>query len=121
MNTIIGWRLIEDENKMNYSERILEAFKKTQSIKATARQIGCSWNRVAKVLSTAGIIANENQAYILSLYEKGKTLEEIIKITGFSRKTIQAYIPRKRPVYNENLSENALRIKEYRAKKEKQL
>lgn len=53
--------------------------------------------------------------------KKGKTLEEIIKITGFSRKTIQAYIPRKRPVYNENLSENALRIKEYRAKKEKQL
>ena len=111
---------------MNYSDRIIEIFKKTQSIKATAKQIGCSWNRVAKALSTAGIIANENQAYILSLYEKGKTLEEIekgktleeiVKITGFSLKTVQSYSPRKRPVYNENLSENALRINEYRAKR----
>ena len=102
---------------MNYSDRIIEIFKKTQSIKATAKQIGCSWNRVAKALSTAGIIANENHAYILSLYEKGKTLEEILKITGFSLKTVQSYSPRKRPVYNENLSENALRIKEYRAKR----
>lgn len=106
---------------MNYSDRIIETFEKTQSIKATAKQIGCSWNRVAKVLSTAGIIANENQAYILSLYEKGKTLEEIVKVTGLSRKTVQSYSPRKRPVYNENLSENALRIKKCRAKKEGQL
>lgn len=106
---------------MNYSDRIIETFEKTQSIKATAKQIGCSWNRVAKVLSTEGIIANENQAYILNLYEKGKTLEEIVKVTGLSRKTVQSYSPRNRPVYNENLSENALRIKKCRAKKEGQL
>ncbi len=41
---------------MNSSNKIIEIFKKTQSIKAAAKQVGYSWNRIAKALSTRGFV-----------------------------------------------------------------
>lgn len=38
-------------------------------------------------------------------------------ITGHSTKTVSAYLPATRPYYNVNLSDNAKRIKNWRAKK----
>ncbi len=36
---------------------------------------------------------------------------------GLNEKTVQAHIPRIRPVYNEELSENAIRIRKCRINK----
>lgn len=97
---------------------ILKAFDKTQSVNATAKEIGCGWQRVLKILSSNGIIVNDIHAKILELHDKGKTAEDIAKQIGYSLKTVQAYIPAKRPYYNVNPSDNAKRIKLCREKKE---
>ena len=84
-------------------EKILESYKILQSVKGTAKDTGYSWNRVVKALSSNGYILSETHA-------------EIAKEMSLSPKTVQAYLPRQRPVYNENMSVNALRIKQSREK-----
>ena len=49
--------------------------------------------------------------------EFGKNAKEISEITGYAETTVHAYLPRVRPAYNENISENAKRIKKYRQNK----
>lgn len=101
---------------MTPTEEILQAYEQTNTIDGTQRATGYSWQKIAKTLASNGIIANETQALILGLYEDGKSMEEIRKCTGFSIATIRAYLPRVRPAYGENLSENAKKIKAWREK-----
>lgn len=102
---------------MTHTERILEAYKECQTITGIHKITGYNWQRIAKTLSTAGIIVNDTQALILDLYEKGKTIDEISKCTGFAYSTVFSYLPRTRPAYMENRSENALRIEKCRKNK----
>lgn len=92
---------------MGIVNEVLKAFDRTQSVKATAKETGCSWNRVVKILSSNGIIINDTHKLILRLKKEGKTVSEIAKETGHSEKTVSAYLPAKRPDYNTNLSVNA--------------
>jgi DNA-directed RNA polymerase specialized sigma24 family protein len=78
---------------------------------------GYNWQQIAKVLSTYGIVANDTHEIILNLYDRGKNAKEISEITGYAETTVHAYLPRVRPAYNENISENAKRIKKYRQNK----
>ena len=103
---------------MTSTDTILNAYKETQTITGTKKRTGYSWQRVAKALSTEGIIANETQRIILKLYEKGLSADEIATATGYAKSTVDSYFPRCRPIYNENLSRNALRIKRCRSKKQ---
>ncbi len=105
---------------MTHTEVILDAYKKVPTITGIRKITGYSWQKIAKTLSSEGIIVNDSQALILELHEKGMTPEEISKMVGYNEKTIMAYLPRVRPVYNENPSINALRIKKCRSKKGKQ-
>lgn len=105
---------------MTVREQILTAYKTSQTITGIHKITGYNWQRIAKILSTEGIIVNDNQAMFLNLYSKGMTAEEISKATGFAKSTVLSYLPRKRPIYNENQSENALRIKKCREKKQKE-
>ena len=102
---------------MTPTEVILEASKECGSIDAIRKKTKYSWQKIAKTLSSEGIITNETQAIILSLYEKGREPKEIADQTGFALSTVMAYIPRKRPTYNENLSRNAKNIKRWREKR----
>lgn len=104
---------------MSITERILEVYEETHSVKSTVKKTGCSWNKIVKTLSSEGIIINKTHALILEMYRKNISPDNIAKEIGCSKRTVMAYIPRKRPVYNENQSENALRIKRSRAKKKK--
>lgn len=45
------------------------------------------------------------------------SVNEIALQLGLNKKTVQAYIPRTRPLYNEEQSVNALRIKKSRENK----
>ena len=76
-------------------EKILSAFEEKQSITGVHKITGYNWQQIAKVLSTYGIVANDTHA----------------------ETTVHAYLPRVRPAYNENISENAKRIKKYRQNK----
>lgn len=101
---------------MSIDQEILEAYKILKSVKAVCHDTGSSWNRIVKSLSSSGVVINETHTLILKYHEEGMSLAEIAKQVGVSVKTVQAYIPRVRPVYGENLSPNALRIKKSREK-----
>lgn len=101
---------------MNVDEEILEAYKILKSVKAVCQDTGYSWNRIVKSLSSSGVMINETHTLILKYHEEGMSITEIAKQVGISIKTTQAYLPRIRPVYGENLSPNALRIKKSREK-----
>lgn len=100
------------------TQKILEACKESQTLNGIHKITGYSWQRIAKTLSTEGIIVNETQALIIDLYYRGKSAGEISAITGFTMSTVMAYFPRVRPAYMENRSKNAMRIEKYRRKKE---
>ena len=101
---------------MSTIKEILDIYSKTESIRMTAKEAGCSWNKVVKAISSAGLIANENHALILKLHDEGRTVDEIASDTGFSVKTIKSYLPRVRPPYGENRSKNAITIEKSRMK-----
>lgn len=102
---------------MDIINEIIQVYNRTQSIKATAKETGNSWNRVIKILSSNGVIINDTHELILRMQKEGKTISEIAKETGRSTRTVSAYLPATRPYYNVNLSDNAKRIKNWRAKK----
>ena len=56
---------------------------------------------------------------ILDMHDTGMSAQEIARQLSLNVKTVQAYLPRVRPVYGENKSENAKRIKEWRDRKKK--
>lgn len=56
---------------------------------------------------------------ILKAYEQTNSIDGTQKATGFTLATIHAYLPRVRPAYGENQSENAKRIKMWREKTKK--
>lgn len=101
---------------MNIDAQILELYDELGSIKAVSKRIRCSWNRIVKSLSTSGVIINQTHALIIEYHGKGLTPFQIANQMEISVKTVQAYLPRVRPVYGENLSKNALKIKRWRGK-----
>ena len=100
------------------TQKILEAYKESQTLNGIHKITGYNWQRIAKTLSTEGIVVNETQALIIDLHYRGKSADEISAITGFAMSTVMAYLPRVRPPYLENRSKNAMRIEKYRRKKE---
>lgn len=107
---------------MTESEKtIINTYDSLQSVRATSKNTGYSWNKVVKTLSSNGYVLSETHAEIMNKYENGRSVEEIAKEIGINVKTVQAYIPRKRPVYNEDMSDNALKIKKCRERKQENL
>ena len=100
-------------------KQIKELYEELGSVKAVSERTGCSWNRVVKSLSTSGVVINQTYALILNYYEKGLSPSEIANQMEINVKTVQAYLPRVRPVYGEDLSKNALKIKRWRGKHSK--
>lgn len=97
-------------------KKIIDVYEAFGSIKKTSSETGYSWNKVVKTLSSRGYILSETHAEILDKYKNGMSVDEIALQLGLNKKTVQAYIPRKRPLYNEEQSPNALRIKKCREK-----
>lgn len=99
---------------MGIGKEILDAYKLKKSIKATAAQTGYSWNRIVKSLSSNGIILNDTHQKIIDLYNRKVPVYDIASQLKISIKTVESYLPRMRPIYNENPSTNAMRIKKCR-------
>lgn len=104
--------------KQTPTQKILKAYEESQTLTGIHKITGYNWQRIAKTLSTEGIVINETQALIIDLHYRGKSAGEISAITGFAMSTVMAYLPRVRPPYLENRSKNAMRIEKYRRKKE---
>ena len=102
---------------MSVDKDIYDAFRSTGSVRETAKEIGCSWNRVVKSLASSGVIISDTHVMILKMHDAGMGAQEISKQLSLNVKTVQAYLPRTRPAYGENRSKNAERIKEWRDRK----
>ena len=102
---------------MSIDREIYDAYQSTGSVRETAKEIGCSWNRVVKSLASSGVIISDTHGMILDMHDAGMSVQEIARQLSLNTKTVQAYLPRVRPVYGENKSENAKRIKEWRDRK----
>lgn len=102
---------------MSIDKDIYDTFRSTGSVRETAKEIGCSWNRVVKSLASSGVIIGDTHVMILKMHDAGMSVQEIARQLSLNTKTVQAYLPRVRPVYGENKSENAKRIKEWRDRK----
>ena len=103
---------------MDKIKNICHTYDKIGSIKGTAKQLGISWNRVVKVLSSEGYILNDKHEQIIMLHNQGLSIQEIADKVKLSVKTVQSYVPAKRPFYKYNQSKNAQKIARWRANKE---
>lgn len=98
-------------------KQIVEYYKTCESYHLTAMCLGVSVDKVLKALSTAGITINETHARVLDLNSKGLIPQQIAEELLLSVASVMRYLPRKRPEYNiKNASDNAIRIRKFRAK-----
>lgn len=96
---------------------ILSSWNSHKTLGGVAQELRISWGRVAKALSSAGVIINDTHAKILELYAEKKSVNEIAASLKLNPKVVQAYLPRIRPAYGKpNRTTNALRIAKHRAR-----
>ena len=87
---------------------VREVYDSCQEIKATAAELNLAELKVRKLLITGNVISYEQTDTITSLQKEGKTLQQIMEITGLSRASINGYLPYTKVPYKESeISSNA--------------
>lgn len=81
---------------------VREVYDACQEIKATAAELNLAELKVRKLLITGNIISYEQTDTITSLQKEGKTLQQIMEITGLSRASINGYLPYTKVPYIRN-------------------
>lgn len=96
---------------------VAESYEATGELKITAKEFSMSALKIRKLLITAGAYSNEISDEINMLYSQGKTMEQIQKITGLKKSSINGYLPYTKMVYKpEELSLNAERLNVFRSR-----
>lgn len=99
-------------------EKVLEIYRRLQSIKATAREAGCSEGVVRKVLVGAGIIRTPLTERIAKLRRAGMPQADIAELLGVSDSCVNVNTPYVRKSYlDPNKTANALRVAKCKQKK----
>lgn len=94
---------------------VAESYEENGELKLTAEEFSMSALKVRKLLITAGVYSSEISDEINMLYSQGKTVEQLQRITGLKKSSINGYLPYTKMVYKpEELSLNAERIKVFR-------
>ena len=89
------------------------------SLSIIADELGLNPIKVRKLLITAGVYESEIADKVNEYYKKGKSVEEIMLLTGLSRASVHSYLPHSKMVHKANeISMTAQRIRKYR-KREK--
>lgn len=100
-------------------EIIMKSYEKHQTVKGVVEETGFSWNKIVKSLSSNGVVVNDTHRLILNLWVSGADVQQIAEQVGISIGTVKSYLPRVRPVYGENRSRNAEKIRKWRKNKQK--
>lgn len=96
----------------------VEFYEEYGEVKAVAEELEMSEIKVRKLLITAGAYESEIADEIMALYEAGKTIQEICRMTGLGKSSVNGYLPYTKVPYNaKELSLNAERIKKYRKRR----
>ena len=89
---------------------------KMQITKLAKRQ-NMSVLKVRKLLVSAGAFENEKTIQIHKLKSEGKSISEIVEITGYSKSSVNSFLPYSKIIYKmEEVSPNAIRMKRHREK-----
>lgn len=89
------------------------------SLRSVAEEFGFTHLKARKLLITADVYGTELSDEVQYLKSTGKTIPEIMKITGLSRASVHSYLPYTKIAYNvDELSLNAERIRKFRARQE---
>jgi len=97
---------------------VAESYEQTGELKLTAQEFGISALKIRKLLITAGVYHSEVSDKVNMLYASGKSLEEIRRITGLGRSSVNGYLPYTKVIYNpKEASLNAERIRMYRRRR----
>lgn len=108
---------IEKEIKLEVEE-IVKSYKAGITVKKIAKIAGVSYNKVIKLLVTEGVFTSKTYDKIKELREEGLTEQEIADSCGLGKSAMWQYTPYKRGVYySENPTENALKLRKWRARK----
>ena len=76
--------------------------------------------KLRKLLITADVFTSDICTEINDLYQSGKKIPEIMKLTGLSRASVHSYLPYTKGIYNAaEISLNAERCRTYKNRQEK--
>lgn len=82
-----------------------------------AKKYGISVLKARKLLVSAGELINEKTLLIQRLKSEGKSIADIVALTGYSMATVNSYLPYSKIIYKmEEVSSNAIRMKRHRDK-----
>lgn len=93
-----------------------------ESSKVPLREVAAEFDitllKVRKILITVGEYRTDISNQVQDLRLQGKTIPEIMEITGLSRASVHSYLPYKKGIYNaKEASLDAERCKKYRQRK----
>lgn len=98
-------------------DQVISEYRKTGSVRRTARNVGTTLVRAQRILITEGLWSSETSRHVGKLYAEGKSVEQIAAELFVSPKTVQAYLPYTRNLQGyggDDRSEDALRAEKYR-------
>lgn len=91
----------------------------TTSLRSVAEEFGFTHLKARKLLITADAYVTEISDEVQSLKAEGKTIPEIMEITGLKRASVHSYLPYTKIVYNAKESSlNAERLRKFRSRQE---
>lgn len=103
----------------NFFQELSDAYEKADSLRSLADELNISPLKLRKLLITADVFTSDICAEINGLYQSGKKIPEIMKLTGLSRASVHSYLPYTKGLYNAaELSLNAERCRAYRIRQE---
>lgn len=103
----------------SFLQELCEAYNESDSLRTLTAELDISLLKLRKLLITAEIFTSDICTEINKLHEQGKSVSEIMEITGLSRASVHSYLPYSKGVYNAaELSVNAERCRMYRNRQE---
>lgn len=104
----------------DFLKDVAECYEKSSkvSLRDVAAEFDITLLKVRKALITAGVYSTDISHKVQELKEQGRTIEEIMDITGLSRASVHSYLPYKKGIYNaREVSLDAERSRKYRQRK----
>ena len=102
------------DSVVNYYN-VLDSFESPGTLRQVADEFDFTHLKARKLLITAGVYHTDISDEVNQLKAAGKTVPQIMEITGLSRASVHSYLPYTKTVYNtDELSLNAERIRKYR-------
>ena len=102
-----------------FLQELSAAYEEAYSMRGLAEELNITLLKLRKLLITAGAFSSDISTEVNELRKLGKSVPEIMKITGLSRASVHSYLPYCKGLYNaEELSVNAERCRKYWHRKE---